>query len=69
LLALVNDEIRAIPGVKDVEVITYLKLVKQWQPEFVRLKRGAPSGQMVEPTVSAKADETKGSQRRVSGPT
>jgi Lrp/AsnC family transcriptional regulator, regulator for asnA, asnC and gidA len=39
VLALVNDGIRAIPGVKDVEVITYLKLVKQWQPEYVRAER------------------------------
>jgi Lrp/AsnC family transcriptional regulator for asnA, asnC and gidA len=36
LLSLVNDQIRTIPGVKDVEVITYLKMVKQWQPEYVR---------------------------------
>jgi Lrp/AsnC family transcriptional regulator for asnA, asnC and gidA len=36
VLALVNDGLRAIPGVKDVEVITYLKVVKQWQPEYVR---------------------------------
>jgi Lrp/AsnC family transcriptional regulator, regulator for asnA, asnC and gidA len=39
LLALVNDGIRSIPGVKEVEVITYLKLVKQWQPEYVRAPR------------------------------
>ncbi|MGO9872506.1 MAG: Lrp/AsnC family transcriptional regulator [Acidimicrobiia bacterium] len=39
LLALVNDEIRAIDGVKDVEVITYLRMVKQWQPEFLRPSR------------------------------
>jgi Lrp/AsnC family transcriptional regulator for asnA, asnC and gidA len=39
VLSLVNDGIRAIPGVKDVEVITYLKLVKQWQPEYVRAAR------------------------------
>jgi Lrp/AsnC family transcriptional regulator for asnA, asnC and gidA len=39
LLALINDRIRSIPGVKDVEVITYLRMVKQWQPEFLR-----PSG-------------------------
>jgi Lrp/AsnC family transcriptional regulator for asnA, asnC and gidA len=36
LLSLVNDQIRAIPGVKDVEVITYLQMVKQWQPEYIR---------------------------------
>ncbi|MEY2570693.1 MAG: Lrp/AsnC family transcriptional regulator, regulator for asnA, asnC and gidA [Acidimicrobiaceae bacterium] len=36
LLRLVNDEIRALPGVREVDVITYLKLLKQWQPEFVR---------------------------------
>jgi Lrp/AsnC family transcriptional regulator for asnA, asnC and gidA len=36
VLALVNDGLRAIPGVKDVEVITYLKVIKQWQPEYVR---------------------------------
>jgi Lrp/AsnC family transcriptional regulator for asnA, asnC and gidA len=36
VLALVNDGLRAIPGVKDVEVITYLKLIKHWQPEYVR---------------------------------
>lgn len=36
VLALVNDGVRIIPGVKDVEVITYLKVVKQWQPEYVR---------------------------------
>jgi len=41
LLALINDGIRAIPGVRDVEVITYLKLVKQWQPEYVRAVRSA----------------------------
>jgi Lrp/AsnC family transcriptional regulator for asnA, asnC and gidA len=40
LLSLVNDQIRTIPGVKDVEVITYLKMVKQWQPEYLR---GTPS--------------------------
>ena len=36
LFALVNDDIRSIDGVKDVDVITYLKLHKQWQPEFLR---------------------------------
>ena len=36
LLTLVNDQIRAIDGVKDVDVITYLKLHKQWRPEFLR---------------------------------
>jgi Lrp/AsnC family transcriptional regulator for asnA, asnC and gidA len=36
LLSLVNDQIRAIPGVKDVDVISYLKLLKQWQPEYIR---------------------------------
>jgi hypothetical protein len=36
----VNDAIRAIDGVKDVEVITYLRMVKQWQPEFLRPSRG-----------------------------
>jgi Lrp/AsnC family transcriptional regulator for asnA, asnC and gidA len=36
MLALVNSQIRAIDGVKDVEVITYLRIIKQWQPEFVR---------------------------------
>ncbi len=36
LLSLVNGRIRAIPGVKDVDVITYLKLFKQWQPEYLR---------------------------------
>lgn len=36
VLHLVNCGLRPIPGVKDVEVITYLKVVKQWQPEFVR---------------------------------
>jgi hypothetical protein len=40
LLSLVNDAIRAIDGVKDVEVITYLRMVKQWQPEFLRPSRG-----------------------------
>jgi Lrp/AsnC family transcriptional regulator for asnA, asnC and gidA len=44
LLDLVNREIRALPGVKDVEVITYLKMVKQWQPEFVRAARGQTDG-------------------------
>ncbi len=39
LLSLVNDRIRAIPGVKDVDVITYLKLFKQWQPEYLRPSR------------------------------
>jgi Lrp/AsnC family transcriptional regulator for asnA, asnC and gidA len=39
VLALVNDGLRAISGVKDVEVITYLKVFKQWQPEFVRARR------------------------------
>jgi Lrp/AsnC family transcriptional regulator for asnA, asnC and gidA len=39
LLRLVNDRIRAIPGVKDVDVITYLKLFKQWQPEYLRPPR------------------------------
>jgi Lrp/AsnC family transcriptional regulator for asnA, asnC and gidA len=42
LLSLVNGGIRAIPGVKDVEVITYLKMVKQWQPEFVRAPKSEP---------------------------
>lgn len=36
LLALVNDRIRTIPGVQQVEVITYLELRKQWKPDFVR---------------------------------
>ena len=36
LLALVNTQIRAIEGVKDVEVITYLRMFKQWQPKFLR---------------------------------
>lgn len=36
LLALVNEQIRAIPGVREVDVITYLKLFKQWQPEYIR---------------------------------
>jgi Lrp/AsnC family transcriptional regulator for asnA, asnC and gidA len=36
LLSLVNDHIRSLPGVTGVEVITYLRMVKQWQPEFVR---------------------------------
>ena len=40
LLSLINDGIRSIPGVKDVEVISYLKLIKQWQPEYVRAARG-----------------------------
>jgi Lrp/AsnC family transcriptional regulator for asnA, asnC and gidA len=35
LLSVVNDHIRSIPGVKDVDVITYLKLHKQWQPEYL----------------------------------
>ncbi len=39
LLSLVNDRIRAIDGVKDVDVITYLKLHKQWRPEFLRATR------------------------------
>jgi Lrp/AsnC family transcriptional regulator for asnA, asnC and gidA len=39
LLRLVNNQIRAIDGVRDVDVITYLKLLKQWQPEFVRGQR------------------------------
>jgi Lrp/AsnC family transcriptional regulator for asnA, asnC and gidA len=43
MLSLVNDSIRSIPGVKDVEVITYLKLVKQWQPEYIRPLKGRRS--------------------------
>ena len=39
LLTLVNDRIRSIDGVKDVDVITYLKLHKQWRPEFLRATR------------------------------
>jgi Lrp/AsnC family transcriptional regulator, regulator for asnA, asnC and gidA len=39
VLALINDGLRAIPGVKDVEVITYLKVIKHWQPEYVRSSR------------------------------
>ena len=39
LLSLVNDHIRTLPGVTGVEVITYLRMVKQWQPEFVRPKK------------------------------
>lgn len=39
LLRVVNDQIRAIDGVRNVDVITYLKLLKQWQPEFVRANR------------------------------
>jgi Lrp/AsnC family transcriptional regulator, regulator for asnA, asnC and gidA len=39
LLSLVNDQIRAIDGVKDVEVISYLRFSKQWQPKFLRLSR------------------------------
>ena len=38
LLSLVNDRIRSIEGVKDVDVITYLKLHKQWRPEFLRAR-------------------------------
>ncbi len=38
LLGLVNDQIRTIEGVKDVDVITYLKLHKQWRPEFLRAR-------------------------------
>lgn len=36
LLRVVNDRIRGIPDVRQVDVITYLKLLKQWQPEFIR---------------------------------
>jgi Lrp/AsnC family transcriptional regulator for asnA, asnC and gidA len=36
LLEVVNDKIRSVPGVKDVDVITYLKLHKQWQPEYLQ---------------------------------
>lgn len=36
MLTLVNDGVRAIAGVRDVEIITYLKVCKQWQPEYVR---------------------------------
>ena len=36
LLTLINGQIRAIPGVINVEVLTYLRLVKQWQPEYLR---------------------------------
>jgi Lrp/AsnC family transcriptional regulator for asnA, asnC and gidA len=39
LLSVVNDHIRSIPGVKDVDVITYLKLHKQWQPEYLHSKQ------------------------------
>jgi Lrp/AsnC family transcriptional regulator for asnA, asnC and gidA len=39
LLSVVNDGIRSLPGVTGVEVITYLRMVKQWQPEFVRPKK------------------------------
>ena len=39
VLSLVNDHIRSLPGVTGVEVITYLRMVKQWQPEFVRPRR------------------------------
>lgn len=39
LLALVNDRIRAVPGVTAVEVVTYLELRKQWKPDFVRAGR------------------------------
>jgi Lrp/AsnC family transcriptional regulator for asnA, asnC and gidA len=39
LLRVVNDRVRAIPGVREVDVITYLKLLKQWQPEFVRARQ------------------------------
>jgi Lrp/AsnC family transcriptional regulator for asnA, asnC and gidA len=38
LLTLVNERIRSIEGVKDVDVITYLKLHKQWRPEFLRAR-------------------------------
>jgi Lrp/AsnC family transcriptional regulator for asnA, asnC and gidA len=38
LLSLVNDHIRSLPGVTGAEVITYLRMVKQWQPEYVRSK-------------------------------
>jgi Lrp/AsnC family transcriptional regulator for asnA, asnC and gidA len=38
LLAVVNDDIRSVPGVKDVDVITYLKLHKQWQPEYLHAR-------------------------------
>jgi Lrp/AsnC family transcriptional regulator for asnA, asnC and gidA len=43
MLSLINDSIRSIPGVKDVEVITYLKLIKQWQPEYIHAPRSRPS--------------------------
>jgi Lrp/AsnC family transcriptional regulator for asnA, asnC and gidA len=39
LLSVVNDDIRSIHGVKDVDVITYLKLHKQWQPEYLHSRQ------------------------------
>ncbi len=35
LFSLVNDHVRRVDGVREVDVITYLKLHKQWQPEFL----------------------------------
>ena len=43
MLALVNGGLRAIPGVGHVEVITYLKVLTPWQPEYVR----SPTGNMI----------------------
>ena len=42
LLSLVNGSVRSIGGVKDVEVITYLRMVKHWQPEYIRPTRLDP---------------------------
>jgi Lrp/AsnC family transcriptional regulator for asnA, asnC and gidA len=39
LFTLVNDQVRAIEGVLEVDVITYLRLHKQWQPEFLAPRR------------------------------
>jgi len=39
VLSLVNEHIRSLPGVTAVEVITYLRMVKQWQPEYLRPRR------------------------------
>ena len=44
LLTLVNDQIRSIDGVTGVEVLTYLRLVKQWQPEYLRDTRTSRNG-------------------------
>lgn len=56
LFRLINDEVRSIPEVLEVDVITYLKMVKHWQPDYIRA--GTPAvGDLGAPAADAASDE------------